>query len=247
MLNGQETAHEPAVNPTAAIAAADTIFSERWNDLAKEATAKYEFTPSVSSGRPMDSSHATNYYFEKTEDRTNVDSLMSYFVQTAHDSDWFDEHGNPDERASMNEALALVNATLENMLKTSASPQAFLINLAALAGARTLLATTAKCYRLGDDDDFYNYRFEWEYRFGHFRGQFNMTQSVPRAMWKKPRKEAGMRGDGDGGKDTDGIDGLSVEDWQRKYTMLLGEMKRRDQELSDLRAKVMTGAQRDRS
>lgn len=244
MVNGQETPDEAGNAPTAPVGAANigfTGFTDRWDDFTKEATDKYEFVP---PGAAIDASNTGLYYFEKIEDRTNIDSLLSYFVQQTHESQWFDEQGNPDEPASMNEAAALVNATLENMLKTSTSSQAFLINLAALAGARTLLATKARCYRLQDDDDFYHYRFEWEYRFGHFRGQFNMTQSVPRTMWKKPTKDPmNARATNDGG----GSGGLSAADWQRKYTVLLDEMRQRDEELFDLRAKMMKSMQRERS
>jgi hypothetical protein len=244
MVNGQETADEAANPAPVPGAAAGTGFMDRWHDFAKEATNNYEFSKNLPLGGSIDASNIGPYYFEKIEDRTNVDPLLSYFVQTAHEAQWLDEQGNPDEPASMDEAAALVNATLENMLKTSTSSQAFLINLAALAGARTLLATTARCYRLADEGEFYNYRLEWEYRFGHFKGQFNMTQTVPRSMWRKPSKDnmtAGTTTDGGGS------DGLSAEDWQRKYVVLLDEMKRRDEELIDLRAKMMTSKQRERS
>lgn len=239
MVNGLATADE-----TTNAAPPDGGLSDRWNDIAKETASLYECTDSLPTDQSLPGSvHDTLYFFEKIEDRTNVDSLLSYFVQQVQESQWFDENGNADETAGMDESAAIVNATLENMLKTSTSSQAFLINLAALAGAKTLLASSGRCFRLRDDKDFYHYRFEWEYRFGHFRGQFNMAQSVPRSMWDKPTKDSKT-----GGEDADagGADGLSAEDWQRKYAMLLGEMKLRDREISELRAKMWASMQGER-
>lgn len=240
MVNGLETADEAA-----AATAPDGGLSDRWNDIAKETAGLYECTDSLPADQSLPGSvNETIFFFEKIEDRTNVDSLLSYFVQQVQESQWFDENGNVAEVACMDEAAAIVNATLENMLKTSTSAQAFLINLAALAGAKTLLASNGKCFRLRDDKEYYHYRFEWEYRFGHFKGQFNMVQSVPRAMWNKPVKENKTGGEGADGADAGG--GLSAEEWKRKYAMLLGEMKRRDREISDLRAKMWTSTQGER-
>ena len=130
--------------------------------------------------------HTYEYFFEKMEDRTNVDALVSYFVRSMADSEWIDADGNPDEPAGIEESTAIVNAMLQNMYKTSTSPQAFLINLAALAGSMTLVTSRPKCVRVGESDGAYVYKCDWEYRFGHVKGSCTMPQHVPYTMWKKP-------------------------------------------------------------
>lgn len=240
MLNGQETPDETANTTTA-----DGGYSDRWDDIARATTASlYAGADDLPFNQALPgTADDTQYLFEKTEDRTNVDSLMSYFVQHLGESEWFDASGDADERACIGEVTAVVNATLENMLKTSTSSQGFLINLAALAGAKMLLHGRGKCFRLRDDKEFYHYRFEWEYRLGQFKGQFNMKQSVPRSMWERPVKDPKLGAedvDCDGG-------GLTTEDWQRKYAMLLREMNKRETEISNLKAKMWTSTEGDKS
>jgi hypothetical protein len=182
-----------------------------------------------------------DYYFERISERTNVDTLLAFFMRATQDGEWFDHLGAPDKPASMDEAAAITNCTLQAMLKTAVTPQAFLINLGALAGARTLMTTRPKYYRMPDGEACYNYKFGWEYRFGHFKGHFNMTQSVPWTMFKKPAapddEDDVLRAAGDSG--------MSAEEWKVKYKSLLGEMRKQEQELADLRGKVMSSLRED--
>lgn len=203
------------------------------------------------------------YYFETMADRTNIDALMAYFIRMTHESDWYDEDGRPTEAASMEEASAIINATLENMYRTAASSQAFLINLAALAGARMLMTNLTRCIRMGERQDHTAYKCEWEYQFGHLHGYFNMAAAVPFSMWraKKPAAEAdenGAQGRGDTGtngsgardRDDDEPDlsnpRLQAEHWQNKYKSLLGQVDKMDKELFDLRNKVIDSLKVDR-
>lgn len=211
--------------------------ANRLNRLIQETTDRYKTANEEAPIGIPDAKNITNYYFERLDDRTNVDSLLSYFMRACQESQWFDADGKPDEPASIGESAAIVNATLQTMLETATSLQAFLINLAALAGARSLMTTEGRCFRMGEDDGYYKYRIHWEYRFAHFTGHFNIAQKVPFSMWKKPTP----------GKPSDEGDeeSLSVEEWQRKYKALLGEMKKRDQELEDLRARVLKSVRGD--
>ncbi|XP_044724479.1 ARS binding protein 2 domain-containing protein [Hirsutella rhossiliensis] len=215
--------------------------SNGWERLAKEATDAYEQASNVPSNGCEGPENMPEYYFEKMEDRTNVDALVSYFVRSMSDSEWVDLEGNPDEPASVEESTALVNAMLQNMFKTSTSPQAFLINLAALAGSMTLVTTRPKCVRMGENDDSYVYKCDWEYRFGHVKGGFTMPQYVPRTMWKKP--EAGPP-DAQQQQQQQQTP-LTAEDWKRKYQALAEEVHKRNTELAELRTKVMTSLGRE--
>ncbi|CAI6098495.1 unnamed protein product [Clonostachys chloroleuca] len=179
-----------------------------------------------------------DYYFERMEDRTNVDSLMEYFLQAAQEGIWLDQHGNPDDVASVGEASAIINSIMQNMINAATDTASFLLNLSVLAGARALKAKPVKCTRLADGKDCYNYKFEWEYRFGHLVGQVAMEHNVSKSMWRRP----GSSSPEDGAV---GMNGLSAEEWQRKYEVLLQRMKQKDEELSDLQAKTMATPEKE--
>ncbi|KAH6607979.1 hypothetical protein Trco_004292 [Trichoderma cornu-damae] len=182
------------------------------------------------------------YFFEGLDDRTNVDGLISYFTHVLHNSDWVDPQGNQQEVAGLDECTAMVNATLEHMYKNAESSQAFLINLAALCGAKMLMTNRPRCYRVETSEGVYTYYFDWQYRFGHLRGQFTMTHSVPVTMWKRPGPgepgEASQQG-------SPSAEGLTSEQWQAKYGALVDELERREQELFEMQNKVMLSMRRD--
>lgn len=199
------------------------------------------------------------YFFETMTDRTNIDALMAYFIRMTHESEWYDADGKPTEAAPMDEVTAIINATLENMYKTAASSQAFLINLAALAGARMLMTNLTRCTRMGEKDGHTTYKCEWEYQFGHLHGYFNMAASVPFSMWRAKPK-GGATGEGgpgshagghtSGALDPDEPDSsnprLQAEHWQNKYKSLLGQVDKMDRELFDLRNKVIDSLKTER-
>ncbi|PHH66676.1 hypothetical protein CDD81_6513 [Ophiocordyceps australis] len=223
-----------------------------WQRYAKEATDAYEQATNVPSNGCDKPEHIPQYYFEKIDDRTNVDTLVSYFVRSMSDSEWIDHEGNPDEPSTVEESTALVNAMLENMFKTATSPQAFLINLAALAGSMTLVTARPKCIRMGKKGDANMYKCDWEYRFGHVKCRFTMTQDVPCSMWCKGNR-SGDHFDGvSAASEVDrlqrdaGLEGkgqeespLSAADWKRKYRALVDEVEKRNRELANLRGSVM--------
>ncbi|KAJ6786371.1 hypothetical protein PWT90_02858 [Aphanocladium album] len=217
--------------------------TQKWEPISATADAYTATTEHPPGNIP-------EYYFETMKDRTNIDALMAYFIRLTHESNWYDADGKPTEAASMEEATAIINATLENMYRTAATSQAFLINLAALAGARMLMTNLTRCVRLGEKDDHTAYRCEWEYQFGHLHGYFNMAAAVPFGMWRaKPQKTAGQDGQGTasqaggGARDPDEPDSsnprLQAEHWQNKYKTLLGQVDKMDRELFDLRNKVI--------
>jgi hypothetical protein len=178
-------------------------------------------------------SDISEFLFEKMEDRTNVDVVIAFFTRAMHDADWFDAEGNPAEAACLEECTAIVNSTMETMYKAAPTAQSFLVNLAALSGARMLMTTRAKCTRLGEDEEKYMYKLDWEYRFGKFKGPYTMMQNVPRTMWERPKTD-----NGDGSQQEGGGLPLTVADWQKKYQNLLQTVRDKDKELLELRTKV---------
>ncbi|KJZ75090.1 hypothetical protein HIM_05576 [Hirsutella minnesotensis 3608] len=225
-VNGQSAAGQPASNG--------------WQRFAKEATDAYEQASNVPSNGCEGPENMPEYYFEKMEDRTNVDALVAYFVRSMADSEWLDIDGKPGEPGSVEESTAIVHSMLQNMYKTSTSPQAFLINLAALAGSMTLVTNRPKCIRMGEVDDTHVYKCDWEYRFGHVTGGFTMSQYVPRTMWTPKREGPDTTTGG-----TEQESPLTAEDWKRKYQALADEVDKRNRELADLRTKVMTSIGRE--
>lgn len=163
---------------------------------------------------------------------------MAYFIRETHDSIWLDANGNPDEPGTLEESTAVVNATIEDMLRKNPSTDLFLLNLAALAGAKALMTTRTKSIRVGSSEDHYIYKFEWEYRFGHFSGTYNMTQYVNKGMFTKPPPTFDKSSPPPPpGREVDNAS-LTAEEWQRKYEGLLGEVEKREKELMDLKARV---------
>ena len=198
-----------------------------------------------------------DYFFEKMEDRTNVDALMAYFIRTTHDGKWVDEDGNPAEPASIEECAAIVNNTMQNIFNKASTEQSFLINIAAFAGASTLMTDVAKCTRLRGDEENHRYSFDWIYRFGTFMGHFTMTAQVPRRMWRGPptgkQEGEGQESNEGEGKEREDYDSertedgprLSAKDWQRKYEGLMIEMEKREKELLELKSRVMKSLKKD--
>jgi hypothetical protein len=171
------------------------------------------------------------FYFERLEDRTNVDEVIAYMMRGCFAATWLDAEGNPDRACTTSEAMAITNCTLEEMYKTAASPQAFLINLAAVTGGGYLLSGTTKIKRLGVKDGVMKYDCEWEYGFGHFRGTYHMEQNVPLELLEEQDASPESTSEESGAK-------LSADEWQAKYENLLMAMNKKDKKFMDLRTKV---------
>lgn len=198
-------------------------------------TAPASAEPTSQAGPTKD---VPQYFFENLDDRTNLDGLISYFTHVLHNSDWVDPQGNQQEIAGLDECTAMVNATIEHMYRNAESSQAFLINLAALCGAKMLMSNRPRCYRVETSEGVYSYYFDWQYRFGPLKGQFTMTHSVPVTMWKKP-------GPGERSEASQQEEGLTAQQWQAKYGALMDEIEKRDQELYDMQNKVISAMKGD--
>lgn len=197
-----------------------------------------------STSRTSPDKDVPRYFFEGLEDRTNLDGLVSYFTHVLHNSDWVDPQGNQQEIAGLDECTAMVNATIEHMYKNAESSQAFLINLAALCGAKMLMSNRPRCYRVETSEGVYSYYFDWQYRFGPLKGQFTMAHSVPVTMWKKP-EPGERRGGGGGGEAPEQEEGLTAQQWQAKYGALMDEMEKRDRELFEMQNKMLAAMKGD--
>lgn len=240
--------HEPPGNSY--VAEDDSKHGDGWGRFASEASRPYEERAEQTNGVPVSGlaeTHAelSDYYFEKTQDRTNVDILVAYFTRSMTEADWVDSSGQKTESAGLEEASAMVHAMLQSMHKTATSPQAFLINLAALAGSTTLVTTRPKCTRMGEQNGDFTYKCEWNYQFSHVKGGFSFEQLVPASMWKKTQANVDMQPsvsslNDHGSPAGDSEELFSKEYWQRKYEALTAELANRDRDLANLKDQVMT-------
>jgi hypothetical protein len=260
----------------AAVAAAE---ESDWRKLSQQASSFHGRSNGWTNAEPERGRMNADYYFERMEDRTNVDPLMAYLIQLLREGEWSgpDEHP-PAEPASLDECTAIANATLDTMYRDATSSQGFFANLAGLAAGRSLMGSDRmRCIRLEDEvvpdnanandeqsegqsEGQYSYKFEWEYRLGSLKGRFGLTQKVPKRMWTRQpgggkgsgeekrglpdgadrADRAGAAGDGDGDGDGAANGSLSAAEWRDKYrAFLLGEVDKRERELSELRRMVM--------
>ncbi|KAK2591180.1 hypothetical protein QQS21_011136 [Conoideocrella luteorostrata] len=234
----------------------DSKYQDGWRRFAKEATDAYEqvadqVNGTTGSGLVDGGGELPDYYFDKMADRTNVDALVAYFTRSMSEADWQDVNGNSVKTVDLEESAAMVHAMLQTMYKTATSPQAFLINLAALAGSTTLVTNRPKCTRLSERDGQFTYKCEWEYQFGQVKGGFTFEQAVPASMWAKTKTQPPVPpvgGEASGGGDDEGEDKdqlFTKEYWQRKYEVLTAEMATRDKDLADLKFKIMSALGRE--
>lgn len=115
-------------------------------------------------------------------DRTNIDELEAFFMTEMFAATWYDENNNRIAPCSVEEATALVAIIINDLTKAAASKEAFLINLAALAGGKILMANAdVHVKRLERTAEHTKYDLSWELRYGDVRGQFSIQEAVPHA------------------------------------------------------------------
>ncbi|GKT47014.1 ARS-binding protein 2 [Colletotrichum spaethianum] len=169
--------------------------------------------------------------FENMKDRTNIDAVLGYFAHETANGDWFDAQDNPIDKCSIAEAYALVHTTVERMWQTAPNQDAFLINLAALAGGRALMTTSKlRVKREAEFEDRATYSCSWQFRLGSIRGNYNMLHTVMYNRWRRPEEKVdkpNMKGTAE-----------AESEWEKKYRDLLALSEKRDREIQALRAGI---------
>ncbi|CAK7209421.1 hypothetical protein SCUCBS95973_000433 [Sporothrix curviconia] len=118
-------------------------------------------------------------------DRTNIDAIEAYFMTEIFAATWYDENDQRIPPCSVEEASALSEIVIEDLVKGASCKEAFLINLAAIAGGKILMSKTeTRVKRLERTPEYTKYDFSWELRFGDVCGQFSITGVVEHARWK---------------------------------------------------------------
>jgi hypothetical protein len=167
-----------------------------------------------------------------------MDELEGFFVHEVLTANWYDAKGNRIPPCGIDEASAIIATVMENLLKAAITKDAFLINLAALAGGKLLMSTTnLSIKRLEELPGRTKYSCTWELRLGDIRGIYSMEETVLHERWKKPDKDDRSTTPG---ADTpaDG-EAAAADQWQQKYAEMCDVVRKRDKQLADLRFRVM--------
>ncbi|KAF4974785.1 hypothetical protein FZEAL_8362 [Fusarium zealandicum] len=228
MVNGEHSDVQHAPTPPEPTSASAPTGSAQ---AADHATRPSHQQAEESTSRPK---AVPKLYFERVKDRTNVDEVSGYMIRGCIEANWFDAEGKPSHGCSVQEAMGIVNAILEDMYNTAATPDAFLINLAAMAGGSHLVTAKARICRMGVEAGMMRYKCQWEYGFAHIRGVYQMDQLVPADMVGYAPSEGAAAAAADG---TDVK--LSADEWQAKYKGLLEEMKKKNKSFTDMQTRVV--------
>jgi hypothetical protein len=176
--------------------------------------------------------------FEDPSDRTNKDAIEGLFMYEILRANWQDANGNPIPTGSVDEAWAIAVTVIENLLKRAATKEGFLNHLAAFAAARILRAPKRlQLTRAEVLADRSRYSCSWELRLGDITGHYSMQETVMHDKWKRPEKDEGST-TVDAEPPSSG-EAATAEYWQQKYKNVLSLVKEREDELDDIKNKMM--------
>ncbi|KAL1873077.1 hypothetical protein VTK73DRAFT_1174 [Phialemonium thermophilum] len=176
--------------------------------------------------------------FDDPMDRTNVDSVEAWFMESILTADWFDARGARTPPCGVEEASCIVDAVIENLRRSASSKDNFLINLSALAGGY-LLSTHVIVTRVEALSDRTKYLCTWELRYGDIRSVYSMSETVMHDKWAgKTGAEqgstsasafSGSRGSGD----------AAPAHWEKKYQEMCMLVSKKDRQLAALKRRIL--------
>lgn len=190
---------------------------------------------------PFNATPSRGVHFSDPKDRTNMDELEAFFISQFLTGDWFDSTGNPIPSCTVDEALAISQQILENVMSGAATKETFLINIAALTGGNILKSSTnLQVYRTEEGSESATYNCHWQLQLGDIKGTFSMKETVGHGSWKMRESghDPGESG-GDAEAEEDGAEAADARHWHEKYTRLLEIMQQQKTELSDFRKNVV--------
>ncbi|KAK4130308.1 hypothetical protein BT67DRAFT_452536 [Trichocladium antarcticum] len=232
MANGQsaEPRAEPA-NTTAGDGKLNTIYSQSPGTFAGA------FMPPGAVPGPQ------QIFSKDPTDRTNMGQVEVIFVSELLRAGWYDANHGPVPPGSVGEASALSQQVIENLLRAAPTNEAFLINLAALAGGMLLLNRgSLRVTRLEELPDRTRYSCVWQLRYGDIAGGWTMEETVMHGKWKTAQTDDDGASPGTAGGSTAGPNGTGespADHWERKYKELAASLQRREEDMMRLKAKVM--------
>lgn len=144
---------------------------------------QFDQYPALQQSQPPEQQRV--FFADKTN-HTNKYEMESLFVHQILGGDWFSYNGEAIPPCSVEEAWGLAQTVVENLLKAAATKEAFLINLAALAGGKLLMpANGLKVTRLEAEPGQTRYSCDWQLQYGDICGSFSMKETVLDEKWKK--------------------------------------------------------------
>ncbi|KAH6676026.1 ARS binding protein 2-domain-containing protein [Plectosphaerella plurivora] len=174
-------------------------------------------------------------FFDSFTDRTNIDAVMAFQVNTTLEADWFDEQGSRIPPCDLDEAVAISTSMLEQLFDAAPSQSGFLINLSALLGSRMLMTTTKlQMRRLATAHGRRHYACSWEYRLGHIKGTYQMTHSLETKRLKPSPSPSEEQMPKRSQVDSDDEE-ESADVWRRRYENALKVVQDKEEALTSLR------------
>ncbi|KUI57996.1 ARS-binding protein 2 [Cytospora mali] len=200
---------------------------------------------------PSQKQQSPGVNFTDPEDRTNIEELVSLFAYDMVVAEWFDSAGNPLPACSVEEAVGMSQQIIEDVMHGATTNEAFLINMAALAGGSLLKSDkNIKVHRAISGDGFSMYNCHWEMRLGDIKGSYSVQVTLADSKWKRRVSAAEQGGEEEEQEDAEGEEDNGgahekgdstgeAERWQRKYRDLLDVVQQQKSELSDFRRGVI--------
>lgn len=182
--------------------------------------------------------------FEKIDldgpDKTSHDEIESLLITTLIECKWFDPNGQPGFRPSVAEVVAVVRAVIRGIADRALTKEAFLINLAALAGGHFMIRPDKEVHRLEIGPDFTKYLCKWKMHYGAIRGVFTLTETVPHSKWKPGHQQNMDPHQQHLVKDAMPSEGIpAAEYWQQQYASLAATSIRRLNSMTAAKANAL--------
>ncbi|KAK4226483.1 ARS-binding protein 2 [Podospora fimiseda] len=168
---------------------------------------------------------------------TNIAALNSFFVGSLLRAKWFDLSGNQIPPCSAEEAWSFAEKVVATLKAAAPNKEAFLINLAALAGGSMLMSEDSlKMHKLGfstttEKTTRTRYKCEWKLRYGDVEGEFSMEEEIETTRETERREK-----DKDEGEKND-----KQVDWEKRYKELESVLRKKEDEMARLKGKIFEG------
>jgi hypothetical protein len=216
----------------------EELFRPRGSSISTETPDDAETAPGHTydlDAAAQGTTSASPGFFDSFADRTNLDAVIAFQVNTTMEADWFDENGNQIPPCDLDEAVAICTSMLEQLWDAAPSQSGFLINLSALLGSTMLMTTTKlQMRRLAAAHGRCHYACSWEYRLGHVKGTYQMTHSLEIGRLKaKPGEEQTPEGSLSSADEEENPESADV--WKRRYENLLNAVRDKEEALASLR------------
>lgn len=240
MINGESAMNgggpSPGASPGASVPAEATGLATEIH--AEDAFTVLDRTSALFTGAFNDHTTSSFKFEPNNKDRVNCEEIEALFIADLLEGNWYDEKGQLGPSASLDEAAALIKTVIASISRQALTKEAFLINLAALAGVKYMMkAGSNTVQRIEIDNEHTKYCCAWGMRYGPVNGVFRLTETVPHRRWKKgaqhPTAERPLES-----VDVPAEGEAAAEYWRARYADLVRAVNKRSEEASLLMRKA---------